>query len=113
MINEIVSDLKKLVILSGRLSEIHINNLKMFPFAFFDGLKSVELDFDLDIEKERDGRMIVNYRLKFKKGFSKIDNLTARCAALENAVKNLLWKEVEVSIYKNKSNKKLNKNVRQ
>jgi hypothetical protein len=110
MINEIVTDLKKLIILSGQLSEIHIKNIKMFPFIFFDGVQSAEVTFDLDIAKERDGAMSVCYRLKFKKGFSKIDNLQQRCQALENAVKNLLWKEVDVAIYKNKSKKRLNSN---
>lgn len=113
MIGEIVTDLKKLVILSGRLSEIHIKNLQLFPFAFFDNLQSVELVHDLDIEKDREGQMSVDYRLKFKKGCSKIDNLPLRCQALEKAVKNLLWNEVEVGIYKNKSKKRLNKNVKQ
>lgn len=86
-------DLTKLMLFFGRVSEVHLNNLKSFPWIFFNGLTAVNLDYD--ISTKRDGQSLISYDLTVSE---ENDSLPKRFEALESAVRSLFWKEILVKV---------------
>ena len=39
---ELLSEMARLTALSGRISDVQIKNLQMFPLVFFDGIPNVK-----------------------------------------------------------------------
>lgn len=93
-----IQDLTKLTAFFGRISEVHIRNLKSFPFIFFNGVSEVKLEHDLSTVKG--GISTISYGLSLNKDISLISNNCPekRYTALEDAVRSLFWKEVKVKI---------------
>jgi hypothetical protein len=91
-----IADITKLGMFFGRISEVHIQNLKNFPWIFFNDLTEVTLDYSVASKKE-DSSM-VSYGLVIAK---ENDNLEKRYKAIEDAVRALFWKEVHVKIFIN------------
>lgn len=92
---EKVRELAKLAILSNRISEIHEQNLRAYAFIFFNGVKEVVVDYDL----ERGKKNHIKFTLTVKEGEN--SSLDKRLSALDQSVKNLFWKEVSVSVVLN------------
>lgn len=126
-INQTVRDMAKLSMFSNRLSDVQINNLKMYPFIFFEGVQSVKLDYDLDqarhvgtspnketLEIEYSiSNKILNHTISYnlKVGGTPQTYLSKRVQALTQAVHDLLWKDIEVKILLNGKKIKEEENV--
>jgi hypothetical protein len=114
---EQVREMAKLSLMSNKINEIQEKNLKMFPFIFFDGVKSVKIDYDLSnnqtIDTEENAKDLeISYKFNkletnhFRVSYyltieEKVDNLLIdkRYSAIEQSVRNLFWKETRVEIY--------------
>lgn len=101
MIN--LKDLNKGMLLSGRLSEVHVHNLKQYPFLIFDNLESAEINYNLQPLLDRETGSYVEYILKFK---GRVKNIQDEAEVLKKMVGVLLSTEVRVDIAY-KKNKKL------
>lgn len=81
------------MVFTDRISEIHIKNMESYPFIFFNHLAEIELDYNISIKKEKES--VVIYKLTIIK---ENDNLPKRFKALEEAIKLLFWKEIQVKL---------------
>ena len=88
-----LKDLTKLVMFSGRLSEVHTENLKAFPFIYFDGVSEAKLEHDISTVKEIPS--IISYDLTTT---GENFQLEKRYKALENAIRSLFWKEMQLKL---------------
>lgn len=95
-----VRELAKLSILSNRISAIHEQNLKAYPFIFFNGVKEATVNYEL----ERGSKNNVDFILVLKDN-AENPLLEKRLDALDKSVKNLFWKEVSINVVIN--NKKV------
>lgn len=124
-----VREMAKLALYSNKINEIQEKNLKMYPFVFFDNIRSVSVDYDFtnrqtwDTEENQETLDIaykpgkldishhrVTYRLTLGDGPENMD-LDKRFLALQNSVRNLFWKEVRVQVYFNETLKFESENV--
>jgi len=107
-----VKGMAALVLSSGRLSEFHEKNLKMYPMIYFNDVKEVKIEYDLAVrhDAEVDSKnnltlkkplqnCIISYFLKLDESLQ--DSVQKRFDALEGSVRNLLWKDLPVEIYFN------------
>lgn len=100
-----LQEMAQLTLLSNRISEIQENNLKKFPFVFFEKVGEAQIEYDLghgtnETAREINHKSSVTYHLMLDKQSN--DNfLNKRFAALENGVRSLFWKDVKVSVYFN------------
>lgn len=112
-IKEVVSGLTKLVIASGRLSEIHEKNLKAYPFIFFEQVSEVKIDYDVsvqhDVDVDKESNLTikkpkqachVTYYLTLNEAPNK-SGLKRRIETIQNSVKALFWKDLNVNVYLN------------
>ena len=116
-----MSDLKQrlkeraqLAVFSNRISDFHVENLKKFPFVFFDNVKSVNIDYDFghavdETKKEVQHGSRVAYHFT---GSIEGENMDKRFQALEAAVRNLFWRDVKVEVYFNGKKQYESKDVR-
>lgn len=89
-----IQELNKLIMFSGKISEIHVKNLQSFPFIFFNGLVEAKLDYSVSTGNS-DSQTIFNYDLTID---GENDNMDKRYKALESAIRNLFWKEAKVKV---------------
>ena len=90
----------QLSVLSNRISEIQEKNLKMYPFVFFNDVKSVRIEFDLS-KVDDNGLMNhadhhVTYLLDVLEGSNA--NLDRRMAAIEASTRSLFWNDLKVRV---------------
>lgn len=110
---ELLSEMARLTTLSGRISDVQIKNLQMFPLVFFNNVTECRVDYDLshksDVLEDTDGKLIINaptrnnyvaYYLELDEANNTAD-LDKRYTALEQSVRNLFWNDVSVEIYFN------------
>lgn len=90
-----LEDLTKLVMFTGRVSEVHLENLKRFPFIFFNNIVDAELNYSIETT-DKAKSSIFSYTLSMPWEFN--DNLDKRYKALESAVRSLFWKEVKIEL---------------
>jgi hypothetical protein len=114
-----VKDMARLSILEDKLNDIQVHNLRMFPLIFFNGVTEARIEYDFKHE-----RSVVEYekdvkKLEIKYKFHKPDtdhsiayhisldekqdnsHLEKRFFAIEKAVRDLLWKNITVSVFFN------------
>ena len=99
--SEILKDLKRGAILTGRLSEVHIKTLQSSPFVFFDGLLEVKVSYNLvtDGSAEVPGLgSTVKFTLDFGSKYEPDQYHEKRLNALFATVHTILWPEVEVVV---------------
>jgi hypothetical protein len=109
---ELLSEMARLTALSGRISDVQIRNLQMFPLVFFNDVESVKIDYDLshksDVLEDPDGKLIINaptrnnyvaYYLTLDE--AKNELLDQRYFALERSVRMLFWTDLSVEVYFN------------
>lgn len=87
-----LKDLRSLMMFFGRIPETHVKNLQSAPFIYFDGVKEVNVEYDLDTKAKS---WFVKFNLILDK---ESDHLNERSRALEKAVRLLFWKEVVLNI---------------
>ena len=98
---DILKEMKNLTLLSGKISSVQVENLKLFPFIFFDKVESIKIDYDFKKNDPQNFKPKVKYYLEIKdlQDISEIAELTKRCSALESSVRTLFWSNTEVMIY--------------
>lgn len=101
---EKAKELAMLTVLSNKISPIQEQNLKMYPFAFFDGVKEVKIKYDLEHKKTTEDEPVINNSLVSY--YLTLDNteltmLEKRFEILEASVRNLFWKDIIVEVYFN------------
>lgn len=121
---ETIQEMARLTMLSNKLNEVQIKNLKMYPFIYFDGIQQIVMDYDfsnnLDVNTEEEvtpateeegakldikydfqttpEHLYINYHLTLEPTIKQI-HLEKRFEALEGSVRALLWKEIVVRVF--------------
>lgn len=90
-----IEDLTKMVMFSGRISSVHIENLKAYPWIFFNDLTEAKLDYSVETT-DKNKPTVFSYDLTLK--LESNDKLYKRYDALELAVRQLFWKEVKIVV---------------
>lgn len=118
---EKVRDMAKLSVLTDRLSEMQVKNLKMYPFVFFEGVERAEINYDLHndmavsekVAQDKDKNFQLDYKIEAPSTghlrvsyFLTLDErlngmIEKRYSAIEQAVRTLLWKQIRVEVYLN------------
>lgn len=111
-VKETVKDMAKLVLVSGKISEIHEKNMKMYPLIYFNGVTEVKIDYDLSHKADAlvDNKNnltikapfrnnVVSYNLTIDESIQK--DLDKRFSALEASIRTLFWKDVVVEVFFN------------
>ena len=107
-----VKGMASLVLSSGRLSEFHERNLKMYPLIYFNAVTEIKIDYDLTVIHDADVDQKNNLKLRkplqsckvsyfLKLDESLQDSPQKRFDALETSVRTLFWKDLPVEIYFN------------
>ena len=94
-----LKEMAQLSLLANRISEIQEKNLKSFPFIFFNGVKSVKIDYDLSkplTVKDSTGQH-VTYLLELEE--KENDHLEKRFEAIENSTRMLFWSDLKVRVF--------------
>ncbi len=102
--DEIVKEMGKLTILSGRVSEVQAKNMQLYPFIFFEGVKEIKVKYDLEAQKSIDDKpttsnSTISYYLTLDESAN--DNLSERFRVLEKSVRTLFWADVVLEVYFN------------
>ncbi len=122
--SEKIKEMAKMSILSNRINEVQEKNLKLYPLIFFNGVKTVKIEYDLSHTKAMSAEetpkdtaevahsllaylnkpvIANNYVAYYLEVDENADNSNAdkRNQALEKAVRDLFWGNVSVEIYWN------------
>jgi hypothetical protein len=110
---ELLSEMARLTALSGRISDVQIKNLQMFPLVFFEAVQELKIDYDLshksDVLEDTDGKLIINVptRNNYVAYYLTLDetknteDLDKRYMALEKSVRALFWTDLAIEVYFN------------
>lgn len=102
---ETVKEMARLTVLTGKVNDVQLENLKNFPRIAFDGIKEFKVEYDLSHQKTvNDEPVIHNPLISYYLTLDESKNqqaLNLRFEAIEKWVRNLFWKEVLVEIYFN------------
>lgn len=97
----LVDEHRRMVVMTGNISEFQIENLKKWPFlAFQESLEEVKVDYNFIRGSEDEGDLFagkVNFDFKFK---SEPENVEQALAFLSHCTKYLFWEDTEVSFTK-------------
>jgi hypothetical protein len=108
-------EMAQLSVLSNRINEIQEKNLKMYPFVFFNDVKSVKIEFDLskvdDNGLMNHGDHHVTYFLDVLEESN--NQLDRRMAAIEASTRSLFWNDLKVRVVMNGKLAYESKNVRE
>lgn len=88
-----IQELTKLMVFSGRLSEVHTKNLEAFPFIFFNGVKKAKIEHNISTTKDIPSIISYEIDLDGENNFPE-----KRYEALHAAVKSIFWKEIQLKI---------------
>lgn len=113
-LKETVRGMATLILNSNRISEVHERSMKMYPLIYFEGVKSVKIEYDLshesDVELDRQNNIkvksplrncFVSYYLTIDESPTLNGSIEKRYEALEVSTRTLLWKDLPVKIYFN------------
>lgn len=128
-VKEIVKKMAQFSISTNQINEIQEKNLKMYPFVFFNGVKSVKIEYDLtnhskveydtnpktmEIVYKFDKPVTENFKVLYDLSIDEAQdnsNLEKRFDALEKSIHNLFWNGIPVevafngkNVYKSKTN---------
>jgi hypothetical protein len=126
---EKIREMAKLSLLTNKLNDIQVKNLKMYPLVFFNGIKEAKMDYDLSNDQMVDSmenksdlevtyqfhrpssrHLRVSYHLDIENSADNA-NLDKRYEATEKSVRNLLFKDIKVQIFINSKLAYESKNV--
>jgi len=93
--NPSIQELTRLVMFSGRISEVHLDNLRSFPWIFFNKLTEAKLEYDV---QTTDLTKTTTFCYELKLPIEANDHLDKRYRALESAIRSLFWKEAVVQV---------------
>lgn len=86
-----LAEMAQLTLLSKRLSEVQQENLKSYPFIFFDGVTSVGISYDL-----MDKPNYIMYEMKSTVEPLDITFIHKRIEAIEGSIRTLLWSDINL-----------------
>lgn len=113
---QIIRDMAKLTMMNNRVSDVQIMNLKMYAMAFFNGVSSARIEYDVSTQRDAEveidkASMDIKYAIRRKKtSKSKVifwlslkegsvnADLPYRFAILEKSVRNLFWSDLSVEV---------------
>lgn len=100
-----IREMARLTVLSNKINPIQEKNLKMYPLVFFQGVKSVKIDYDLShrkttVDEPVINNSIVSYYLSIEDE-AQNSHLDERFKHLEKSVRNLFWNDLTVEVYFN------------
>lgn len=106
---EIIDDLRRITMLTGELSSIHIKTLKMWAYVVFDNVEDLEIDYDITktttLEK---GEGYMTFHIIAPEigidDWKKQGEFGKRCQSLTAWVRNMFWPEIRVSMTLNGQN---------
>ncbi len=104
--SDVIEEHKKMVIMTGMISDFQLENLKTWPFILFsDDLDQVKLSYDFTKTVSNDEELSagkVTYDFYFKKG-SKLDRADTKkqLETLSLWTRFMFWKETEVTCLRN------------
>lgn len=98
---EVLDDMKKASILTGKLTQIQLNTLIKLPLIVIDNISSVSMNYDivLNPEEQRPSRVVYRLKANDKK---KIVVTEASLQQLSKLVSSLLWPGIMISIKQGK-----------
>ena len=79
----------------GRVSEVHIKNLKAFPFIYYSDVTEAKLDYSVETQKENKEKSLISFEISTSKNN---DHLKKRFEGIETAVRALFWKDMKVKV---------------
>jgi hypothetical protein len=85
-------------ILYGMLSDVHENNIKIYPFVFLDGVKEAEISYNIPTMGESTARASVIYTIKFNNGFP-AGNVKQQVSNLKKAVQILMQHDASIKVF--------------
>jgi hypothetical protein len=122
-----IKKMAQFAISTNKISEIQIKNLQMWPFVFFNGVKSVNIDYDLttnnavsyEANKDNDikykfakpitDHFHISYDLEIDENQDN-SHIEKRFKALENSIQTLFWSGIPLSVAFNGRNVYKSKN---
>ena len=90
-----IQDLTKLTLFLGRVSSVHLTNLKSYAWIFFNDVKEVSLEYSVETT-DRTKPTVFSYDLSLN--MESNDQPEKRYKALESAVRKLFWKEARIEV---------------
>lgn len=101
-IDKKLKEMAQLTLLSHRISAIQEKNLKLFPFVFFHGTQTVEIEYDLghgidEKKKEVHHSSYVHYNLTIDEKEPN-HHMNKRFMALERSVRKIFWNDVAIKV---------------
>ncbi len=90
-----MEELNRMVLMTGRITKAHEKNLGNFPYIFFNELKEAKLDYRIGTSSE-DSLTLFTYELTINQEAN--DFMDKRYRALEQAVRDLFWKEAKIVV---------------
>src|SRR5574343_259300 len=111
-----VKEMAKLTMLTHRVSDLQVKNMKMYPFVFFESIANASIEYDLSnnlgvtpegegldslykINKPESDHLFVRYNLELDERFN--GSMDKRFKALEKAIHDLFWPQVKVELFVN------------
>jgi hypothetical protein len=102
--SSIIEDHKKMVIMTGSLSDFQLQNLKTWPFLLFDGLETVEITYDftkLVAEQSELSPGTIQFNFNFKGELEPEKDLAKKqLETLSLWTRFMFWKETKVNFLK-------------
>lgn len=98
-----VREMALLSVFSDKINPIQEQNIRMYPFVFFESISDFRCEYDFSRKTAKDepvknGNVIAYY---FNIVPEDNDNVETRCKHLEASIRNLLWNDIKVKIYFN------------
>ena len=114
-IKQQIRDMAKLSVLSNRINEIQEKNLKMYPFVFFNDVKSVKIEYDLSRTDREENKNPQDHHITYQLELNEDSNsqLDKRFFAIEEATRVLFWKDLKVRVFFNGKKAYESKDVRE
>lgn len=96
--NDVVEEHKKMLILSGNLSEFQLKNLKTWPFVVFDNIDNAMVDYNFGDTGRIEEAGEVTYTIMRKDCSKQEDNFETKKETIINWVKFMFWKDTKVMV---------------
>lgn len=106
-VEKMLEDMRKITMLTGEISSIHMENLKKWPYVAFNSvIENIEIEYDLTKQKTQDlgeGSIVFNISNQSSscEDFKNQDSFNTRCEIITSWVRDMFWPEIKVEIFFN------------
>lgn len=97
---EMLTDMRKATLLTGQLSQVQVNSLRMYPMIYFNDVKRSTMRYDIVVDPAAtaNGKQSeIRYEVEFKEE-GQPTHLDKYLTALKSSVHLILWPEVRVVV---------------